>query len=244
MGTSKSTILQEIRRAAEANGGTPPGRLRFQRESGISEAECQRYWVRWNDAVREAGLEPNAMTQAYSEEELLKMLCGLIRELGHFPVNAELRMKARGGVFPSHNTFRRLGSKAELASRLLAYCKVAGGFDDVVSICSAAIGSYASGGSTEDISESLCEGYVYMALLKIGRERRYKIGKAILVGRRVDQISIQLPVDLELVHAINTDDAYGIEAYWHRRFEAKRTKGEWFVLTAGDIKAFKRRRFM
>jgi hypothetical protein len=38
-----------------------------------------------------------------------------------------------------------------------------------------------------------------MGLLKLGREKRYKIGKAILVERRADQISLQLPEDLELV---------------------------------------------
>jgi len=86
------------------------------------------------------------------------------------------------------------------------------------------------------------DGFVYLGLLKIGRERRYKIGKTNLVERRRDQISIQLPEDLELIHAIRTDDATGIEAYWHQRFSAKRTKGEWFSLSREDVQAFKRRK--
>jgi hypothetical protein len=61
-------------------------------------------------------------------------------------------------------------------------------------------------------------GYVYLALMKVGREKRYKIGKADIVGRRARQITVHLPEDLELVHAISTDDAYGMEAYWHKRF--------------------------
>ena len=88
------------------------------------------------------------------------------------------------------------------------------------------------------------EGYVYMGLLKLGRERRCKIGKAVLIERRTDQVSLQLPEDLELVHAIRTNDAYGIEEYWHKRFAAKNTKGEWFSLSRQDIEAFKRRKFM
>jgi hypothetical protein len=83
-----------------------------------------------------------------------------------------------------------------------------------------------------------------MGLLTLGREKRYKIGKAVLVERRTDQISLQLPEDLQLVHAIRTDDAYGIEDYWHRRFAAKNTKGEWYSLSRQDIEAFKRRKFM
>jgi Meiotically up-regulated gene 113 len=85
---------------------------------------------------------------------------------------------------------------------------------------------------------------VYLGLLKLGREKRYKIGKAVLVERRKDQISIQLHEDLELVHAITTDDAYGIEDYWHRRFAVRNTKGEWFSLSRQDVEAFKRRKFM
>jgi len=98
--------------------------------------------------------------------------------------------------------------------------------------------------SFEDTKDAVREGYVCLALLKLGRERRYKIGKAVLVERRTDQVSKQLPEDLELVHAIRTDDSYGIEGYWHRRFAAKNTKGEWFTLPRQDVEAFRRRKFM
>jgi hypothetical protein len=53
-----------------------------------------------------------------------------------------------------------------------------------------------------------------------------------------------IPDPPKMIHKIKTDDPSGIEAYWHKRFQEGRKGGEWFDLTADDIKAFKRRNFM
>ena len=58
--------------------------------------------------------------------------------------------------------------------------------------------------------------------------------------RREGELGIQLPERLQPVHYIKTDDPVGIENYWHAPFASKRKEGEWFALTAQDVRAFKR----
>jgi hypothetical protein len=154
-------------------------------------------------------------------------------------VEAELTMKARqDSSFPSHNTFRRFGTRNERRSRLTQYCQAQGNFDDVVKICSSSA-STDSAPRTEMLGAAANFGCVY--LIKSGRY--YKIGKTNAVGRRERELAIQLPERVAVVHTITTDDPAGIESYWHRRFAEKRKNGEWFELSRADIDAFRRRKF-
>jgi len=63
------------------------------------------------------------MRSAYPDEFILGKLTGFIRELGHFPTFAALRVKAyQSKRFPSHNTFRKFGKKQGLTQAALDYC--------------------------------------------------------------------------------------------------------------------------
>lgn len=235
----KSEILDAIRASAAANGGTVPGRARFERETGIRQADCLgTYWARWGDAVREAGFEPNKLQPALPEGKVLSSLASLARELGSFPTVAEMRLRRRvEPSFPSHNVFSRFGNRADLARRLAAHCAEQGELDDVVAICEAIadpVRDHETGGARTVVST----GVVY--LMKSGQH--YKIGRSNSAGRRAYELAIQLPEKLTLVHAIETDDPPGIERYWHDRFADRRLNGEWFALTKADVAAFRRRR--
>jgi len=120
----KQRILGEIPRTAEANGSVPLGQRRFYQETRIKDSDWQgKIWARWGDAVRDAGFQPNRLQEAYPEEVLIEKFVGLIRELGRYPVAAEIRLKARNDDrFPSHNTFSRFGSKSR-SKIIVNFCR-------------------------------------------------------------------------------------------------------------------------
>jgi hypothetical protein len=239
MTTEKQQILDMIRRLAAQNGGKAPGAQRFTTITGIGKsAWYPKLWLRWGDAVREAGLQGNSMARSIGHELLIKKYIELIRELGNFPVEGDLVHKRLADrSFPYRDAFNALGGKAQRAARILEYCSANEGFEDVIPICQA-IASSSPTGPDDVMSEPPAVGYVY--LLKHGTRREYKIGRTKNPLRREGEIAIELPEKVQPIHVIKTDDPAGIEGYWHARFADKRKEGEWFALTADDVRAFRR----
>lgn len=242
----KGEILDAIRRTAAANGGQPLGRERFARETGIRQSDwLGKYWARWGDALLEAGFEPNRWQGRYGGD-VLGVLVAEVRRLGRMPTDAELKMRRReDGSFPSLVVFSRWGSKAELVASLLAYCRERSGCGDVEEVLAGLVEESAgrSPSTGEDGADVDPGAYGFVYLLKSGRY--YKIGRSNAAGRRERELALQLPERAVRVHVIETDDPAGIERYWHHRFADRRKNGEWFDLTAADVRAFKlRRKFM
>jgi hypothetical protein len=247
----KHFILSEIRRTALLNGGQPLGQRGFKTSTGIARHEwLGRYWTRWPDAVLEAGLKPLEASAAFSVEEMLDELAKLVRKYRRFPIEAEILIEKRGNGnerIPSPDILRSgLGRKQEAIRKLRDYCSSREEYADVSAILAQEnIGADSEGGVTESkigARKLKPSGHVY--LVKSGR--LYKVGQSANRWQRVNQLDKQTSEGIdEVIHTIAAiDDAPGIERYWHERFKERRQHGEWFDLSAEDISAFKKRKFM
>ena len=229
-------ILGEIRRLATANGGQPPGKKTFLRETGIAEHQWSgRIWARWSDALAEAGLEPNRIQHRFDSNEMLGKIAEACRHYDHLPTVAELNLYKRSNPgFPSTKAITsHFGSRDGVIAALASYAQSGENNEDILAM----LPEIASTSAQPRPRQT--EGFVY--LIKSGDF--YKIGRGDDLERRVKQITVALPDKATLVHSIRTDDPPGIEAYWHRRFAEKRANGEWFKLSSLDVSAFKKRKF-
>jgi hypothetical protein len=181
------------------------------------------------------------MSEAYSQESLVESLVTLTKELGRVPTQGDLLMAARRNAgFPSEKVFRKLGHKATRAALVAEHCRTREELSEVGAMWSEVLPVAKVDAEAEaDLQRGTRPvGYVY--LMRHGSRREYKVGRTNNPLRREGEIGVQLPEVLSPVHYISTDDPAGVETYWHQRFAAKRKEGEWFTLTAEDVRAFKR----
>lgn len=246
----KEHILNEVRRTAI--NGEPLGQDRFKTETGIMKSEWHgKYWTNWGEALKEAGYEPNKFTEAFGEEWLIEQLASFIHNMGRVPTEGEFKLKKNNDKsFPSFKTFlKRFGREHERANKVIEYCEKNNVYPDVIEICrpiSKKSDTKKAKELDDDIDTEGKSGHVYM----LEHDGVYKIGSSTDATQRYKQIKVQMPFETKEIHVISTDDPSGIEAYWHNRFKDKKNKrgrkmqGEWFNLSASDIKAFKKRKFM
>lgn len=239
MTSAKSNIIKKVQQIAAANGGKVPGQIAFAKETGIKRSDWfPHFWLRWGDALLEAGFAPNKLTERLDEEFVLQKYAELIEELGRIPVDGELVLKRkRDESFPYRALRQRFGGKNKLIEALLPFCESHPELETVAGLCRTHLnGLRPSNDLSNHEKGKISVGFVY--LMKSGKH--YKIGKTNSVIRRHGELKIQIPVPPTSIHNIETDDPSGVEAYWHRRFSDRRGEGEWFTLSADDVTAFKR----
>jgi hypothetical protein len=232
----REVILKNIRQLAKENNKTPSEKT-FREHFDIGPYELKKYgWAYYGELVREAGLTPNKFDKTkYSHQQLRDIFVGMIREKGKWPTRGDLDVKQfRDPAFPSSATFyKKLGLTGQLAQTILDYVEDKKGYNDIVDICRSVLKGHEDK-TREGDQEKI--GYVYLGL----QAGKHKIGLTKDLDRRREDITLLGPAPMKWIHAIKTDDMRGVEKYWHSRFKDKRLRGEWFKLSPGDVRAFKR----
>jgi hypothetical protein len=200
LNTGKRHILAEIKRLAEASGGKPPGVRAFERETSIKESDWYPHlWLRWGDALEEAGFTRNVVTHGGSDQRISG---GTLRSIGsavgHLPIRGELIRESKADpAFPSKNTFFRSGGKRKLLKAVVAFCHTHPGFDDVLGFCESAVKVPDNDAdSRKKRKPSIATGFVYL----MKSWPHYKIGRTNSLGRREWELGIKIPVPPRTIH--------------------------------------------
>jgi hypothetical protein len=171
----------------------------------------------------------------------------LVRQYRRYPTVSEILIEKRNNpAIPGPKAVAgKVGGRAEAIRKVRDYCSSKQDYADVAAILAQeAVAAEPENGTDENKSEAgklRPSGYVY--LVKSGK--LYKIGCSENHWRRKGELHKQTSEGITEIHTIAAiDDAQGIEKYWHERFKEKRQHGEWFDLSAEDISAFKKRKFM
>lgn len=234
---TKQQILEEIKRTTKENNNKPLGQKSFQKETGIGPYEWTKHWPRFGDALKEAGFKPNKPWTRYPDKLLIQRVVEKIRKHGKYPTINELRVEVNNGDdFPLHIFKKR--SQPYIIEKIIEYCQNKKNYKDIIDICTPIIEKFnIEEKSVNNFKTNKELGEVY--LYKLGKN--YKIGKSNDSVRRGKELKTLTPDIPNLIHTIITDDPYGVEAYWDKRFESKRkNNSEFFDLNPDDIKAFKR----
>ena len=169
------------------------------------------YWRSWSAFQADAGHAPNSRTQKIPDETLLHRFAELALERNEIPTQADLSLKRKEDPsFPDKAAFGRWGGRDALLAKVAEYCGRKEQFAPVIEFLKLGVSS----GLDHRLDSFRIKGFVY--LLRSGKN--YKIGRTNATGRRLRELSIQLPQKPDTVHVIETDDPEGIEQYWHRRF--------------------------
>lgn len=83
------------------------------------------------------------------------------------------------------------------------------------------------------VKPSQVAGFVYFIKSSAG----IKIGRTKNLEKRTSQIIASLPLESELIGAIQTDDMVSLEKQFHAHYAQDRVRGEWFDLCPKHIMA-------
>jgi Meiotically up-regulated gene 113 len=237
----KSRILNEVKRLAAENDGVALGKDRFRKATGIGEhVWLGKIWLKWSDVLNEAGVAQNTpfFRQAADMLTIFTKLRECTAHYNKFPTYAEMKFYKQIdpdmlSIESLQNRFNKSTLEQEFRNWLVEQPNLSAFEISLLNLIDA----------NQDVEPTdpnkRISGHVYAALMG----KKYKIGATSNLDQRLRQLNTTSPENIVYYHTIETDDIFGIEKYWHRRFDQYKLNREWFELPNLELAAFKKRKF-
>ncbi len=131
--SGKLHILDSIAKIARGLGRAP-SLSEFTAAAGISKSQVSRFFPCWRDAVKAAGLDPNALTLRLQDSELLKDWGETVRRNGSIPSRYAYGRKVKA-KYDVRTLERRLGPWSSLPRVFRNFAKGKPEWKDVLPLC-------------------------------------------------------------------------------------------------------------
>lgn len=127
----KETLLNAIRKAAEANSSTRLARQNFLKTSGLKLADLFRHFPKWSDALAAAGVSVDPYNQRIPPDDLLDDWGQITRSKGRIPTRNEYKLE---GSFSPGVFDRNFGSWSKIPESFRAFALSKSEWSDVVAL--------------------------------------------------------------------------------------------------------------
>ena len=207
-------LLDDLRKISDSLGRVPKA-SEYDAQGKYNSATYSKRFGSWNEALSAVGIEPTKYINI-PDDLLMTNLEEVWLKLGRQPKRRE--MKRPLSRFSERPYAQKFGTWKKALTKFVEFKN-----------------SQSEATREGQQQSQSAAGHVYL----IQSGKYFKIGKTNDLGRRSKEIAIELPEASAVIHTIQTDDPYGIEAYCHRRFKDRRKNGEWFELSEDDVRAFR-----
>jgi len=240
MECTKEQIISEYKKLKLKLSRAPTSK-EFYTKTGIKLYHAQKSFGSntYTKIQQEAGDKPRKFAiEGRSKNEFFQAYGKVVRELKEIPTQADWKYRKEKPVVGSYR--KVLGIKwGQMPLAFIDWAIDKPDWEDVVDICT----NHCKNKNLFPENTKVSTGsYGYVYLMKANKKGWYKIGQTGSTGRRASQLSALDLYDRNYEHVLETTDPFGLENYWHRRFEAKKfskNKKDFFEFTQDDIKAFK-----
>jgi len=127
---SQTEVIEAIRSVAKSIGGDGLSQSKFIKNSDITIRDILRYFPKWSDACREAGVKHDSSRDRVSGDDILADWGLVTRNLRTLPSVTEYAIRGRYG----RNAFKRFGSWIDVPGSFREHFGDSGSWEDVLEL--------------------------------------------------------------------------------------------------------------